>query len=194
MRIIFVRHAVTDANKTLTFSTPLTEVSKDGYKVLDISKEKLKKYNIKKVYTSEYVRAQQSARYLGYKDFIVDKRINEIDVGDFRGKKYDYVKNNFSKEYQDISKAPIDFKYLNGESRLDVIKRVQSFMDDVSKEDGDILCVSHGIAIRSSLFWLINDYSAFEYFWINNGSLTVIRVEDKEKVIECVNLIWNLSI
>jgi len=62
-------------------------------------------------------------------------------------------------------------------------------MEDMKQEDGDILVVSHGIAIRSSLFWVIKDFEVYENFWIDNGSLTVFKIENGKKIIECVNKI-----
>lgn len=189
MRIIFVRHGITEANKTRTFSKPDTRISQDGFSVLDRTKEFLKKFKIDKVYTSKLIRTQESAEYLGYNHYIKDDRINEIDVGDFKGLNYDFVLEKFSENMDKIKNDPFNFKYPNGESRMDVIKRVCNFLDDVSNEDGNILCFSHGIAIRSALFWLLKDLSNYDNFWIDNGSLTIFKVENNKKIIEGLNII-----
>lgn len=194
MRIIFVRHGITQANKDKTFSRPDTPIASDGYKVLDKTKIFLKDYNIKKVYTSNLLRSQESAEYLGFKDYKKDFRINEIDVGDFKGKSYDFVLNHYGSELENLEDSKMTFPYPNGESRLDVIERVSNFLDDQKDFKGDILAVSHGIAIRSALFWVLKDLDSYENFWIDNGSLTVLTYEDGRKIIECVNKIWNLYI
>lgn len=189
MRIIFVRHGITQANKDKTFSKKDTPISNDGYKILDETREFLKKYDINKVYTSELLRTKQSAEYLGYKNYTSDSRVNEIDVGDFKGLSYDFVINHLNKDLENVEANKMTVSYPNGESRLDVIKRVSDFMKDMKQEDGDILVVSHGIAIRSSLFWVIKDFEVYENFWIDNGSLTVFKIENGKKIIECVNKI-----
>lgn len=194
MRIIFLRHGTTEANIKETFSDANTPLAKDGYKILDRSKIFLEKYDIKKVYTSKLLRARQSAEYLGFKDYICDERINEIDVGDFKGLKYDFVLKEFSENLSDLNENPMLYKYPNGESKIDVIKRVTNFMDDICKQEGDILCISHGIAIRSALFWVLEDYENYENFRIDNASLTVFKYKDNKKLIECVNLIWTTYI
>lgn len=189
MRIIFVRHGVTQANIDRTFSKPDTPLAEDGYKVLDRTKKLLDNYQINKVYTSELLRAKQSAEYLGFKEYTVDPRINEIDVGDFKGHSYDFVLNHYGDDLKNIQSQKLSIPYPNGESRLDVIKRVSDFMEERKNETGNILCISHGIAIRSTLFWLIKDLDSYEYFWIDNGSVTVFNIEDNKKIIECVNAI-----
>lgn len=189
MRIIFVRHGTTQANIDRTFSKPDTPLADDGYKVLDKTKKLLEKYHINKVYTSDLLRSKQTALYLGYDKTTADPRINEIDVGDFKGHSYDFVLDHYSKDLESLKDDKMTAKYPNGESRLDVINRVSDFMEDIKNEDGDILCISHGIAIRSSLFWIIKDLDSYDNFWIDNGSLTVFKVEDRKKIIECVNAI-----
>jgi alpha-ribazole phosphatase len=189
MRIIFVRHGVTQANKDRTFSKPDTPLAEDGYEVLDRTKELLAKYHIDNVYTSDLLRTKQSADYLGYKNYIADPRINEIDVGDFKGHSYDFVLNHYGKEMVSLKEDKMAAKYPNGESRLDVIERVSEFLDQIKDQEGNILCLSHGIAIRSALFWIIKDLGSYENFWIDNGSVTVFRIEDDKKIIECVNAI-----
>ena len=62
-------------------------------------------------------------------------------------------------------------------------------MEEKSSFDGNILCISHGIAIRASLFTILKDMENFENFWIDNGSLTIFDISENKKMIECVNLI-----
>lgn len=189
MRIIFVRHGITQANIEKKFSKPDTPLAKNGYEILDKTKELLKNYKIKKVFVSEYLRTKESAKYLGYKDYIIDSRINEIDVGDFKGLSYEFVLNNYKDKYKQIKNDFMNQRYPNGESRLDVIKRVSNFLEEIKNEDSDILCISHGIAIRSTLFWIIKDLNSYDNFWIDNGSLTVFNINDGKSIIECVNKI-----
>ena len=112
-----------------------------------------------------------------------------MNFGDFKGRSLVDVRENekefFIKEKSDY----FGLKYPNGESRLDVIKRVGDFLEEKSKEDKTILAISHGIAIRSSLFWILKDLDNWPSFWIDNGSLTVYKIEDGKRLIESVNLI-----
>lgn len=194
MKIILVRHGLTEANMKMVYSIDETKLEQSGLYILDRTKELLKNYQIDEVYTSNLYRAKETADYLGYKDYKSDGRLNEMNFGDFKGKSLVDVRENekefFIKEKSDY----FGLKYPNGESRLDVIKRVGDFLEEKSKEDKTILIISHGIAIRSSLFWILKDLDNWPSFWIDNGSLTVYKIEDGKRLIESVNLIWNLSI
>lgn len=194
MKIILVRHGLTEANMKMVYSIDETKLEQSGLYILDRTKELLKNYQIDEVYTSNLYRAKETADYLGYKDYKSDGRLNEMNFGDFKGRSLVDVRENekefFIKEKSDY----FGLKYPNGESRLDVIKRVGDFLEEKSKEDKTVLIISHGIAIRSSLFWILKDLDNWQSFWIDNGSLTVYKIEDGKRLIESVNLIWNLSI
>ncbi len=194
MKIILVRHGLTEANMKMVYSIDETKLEQSGLYILDRTKELLKNYQIDEVYTSNLYRAKETADYLGYKDYKSDGRLNEMNFGDFKGRSLLDVRENekefFIKEKSDY----FGLKYPNGESRLDVIKRVGDFLEEKSKEDKTILIISHGIAIRSSLFWILKDLDNWPSFWIDNGSLTVYKIEDGKRLIESVNLRWNLSI
>ncbi|WP_297689575.1 histidine phosphatase family protein [uncultured Anaerococcus sp.] len=189
MKIILVRHGLTEANMKMVYSVDETKLEESGLYILDRTKELLKNYEIDEVYTSNLYRAKETADYLGYKDYKSDGRLNEMNFGDFKGRSLVDVRENekefFIKEKSDY----FGLKYPNGESRLDVIKRVGDFLEEKSKEDKTILAISHGIAIRSSLFWILKDLDNWPSFWIDNGSLTVYKIEDGKRLIESVNLI-----
>ena len=195
MKIILVRHGKTQANIDWKYSTDDTVLAKDGLYILDKTKKLLEDYDIDEVYTSALIRSQETAKHLGYTDFIIDKRINEMNFGDFRGQSIDEVRLKQKLFFENERNNYFGIKYPNGESRNEVIRRTSEFLDEISqKDDKTILCISHGIAIRSALFWVLKDLSNWNSFWIDNGSLTVFNVKDNKKLIESVNKIWNLSI
>ncbi|WP_296114949.1 histidine phosphatase family protein [uncultured Anaerococcus sp.] len=189
MKIIFVRHGLTKANIEKRYSTPDTVLEKSGLYILDKTKDLLKNYELDEVYASGLVRSQETARILGYDNFIVDKRLNEMDFGDFKGQRVFDVREKYLDFFEEEKDKYFDLAYPGGESRRDVINRLGSFLDEKSKEGKNILAISHGIAIRSSLFWVLRDLSNWQSFWIDNGSLTVFNIKDDKKLIESVNLI-----
>lgn len=189
MRIILVRHGLSDANISRFYSLEDTKLHESGFSVLNNTKRNLEKYDIDEVYVSELKRSQETAQRLGYTDFKVDSRINELDFGDFKGKFFDDIRTNELDFFNKKEKDFFNIKYPGGESINDVIKRTSDFFEEKSKEDKNILCVSHAIAIKSSLFWLLNDKKNWQKFWLDNGSITVFRIEDNKKIIESVNLL-----
>lgn len=190
MKIILVRHGKTQANIDWKYSTDDTVLAKDGLYILDKTKKLLEDYDIDEVYTSALIRSQETAKHLGYTNFIIDKRINEMNFGDFRGESIDEVRLKQKLFFENEKNNYFDIKYPNGESRNEVIRRTSEFLDEISqKDDKTILCISHGIAIRSALFWVLKDLLNWNSFWIDNGSLTVFNVKNNKKLIESVNKI-----
>lgn len=189
MKIIFVRHGLTMANIEKKYSTPDTRLEESGLYILDKTKELLKNYDIGQVYTSGLIRSQETAKILGYEDYLVDTRLNEMDFGDFKGQNIYDVREKYKDFIQKEKDFYFDLTYPNGESRRDVINRLSSFLDEKTREDKNILAISHGIAIRSSLFWILKDLDNWQSFWIDNGSLTVYNINNDKRLIESVNLI-----
>lgn len=189
MKIIFVRHGQTMSNIEKKYSTPDTRLEKSGLYILDKTKKLLGNYEIDEVYTSGLVRSQETAKILGFEDYFIDCRLNEMDFGDFKGQNIYDVRDNFKEFFEKEKENYFDQKYPNGESRRDVINRLSSFLNEKSKKGKNILAISHGIAIRSTLFWILKDLSNWNSFWIDNGSLTVYNIKDNKKLIESVNLI-----
>lgn len=194
MKIIFVRHGITKSNIDKKYSTPDTKIDKSGLYILEKTKSLLKNYKIDQVYTSNLIRSQETAYELGFNDFKIDQRLNEMDFGDFKGQNIYDVRENHKDFFEREKDFYFDTPYPNGESRQDVINRLRSFLDEKSMEEKNILAISHGIAIRSTLFWILKDLSNWHSFWIDNGSLTVYNIKNGKKLIESVNLIWNSSI
>ena len=189
MKIIFVRHGLTQANKDKKYSTEDTKLDENGLYILDKTKTLLRNYNIDSVYTSALIRSQQTAEYLGFNDYTIDPRINEMNFGDFKGESIIEVRDKYRGFFEREKLDYFNTSYPGGESRIDCIKRLGEFLDEISANDKDVLAISHGIAIRSSLFWILKDLSNYHNFWIDNGSLTIFNVKDDKKIIESVNMI-----
>lgn len=193
MQIILVRHGLSEANISRFYSLDDTILHESGFSVLNNTRRNLEKYEIDEVYASKLKRSQETAQRLGFSDFKIDGRLNELDFGEFKGKYFDHIRANekdfFEKQKNDL----FNFPYPGGESINDLIKRTSEFLEEKSKENKNILCVSHGIAIKASLFWLLEDMENWKRFWIDNGSITVFNISDGKKMIESINLLWNSS-
>lgn len=189
MKIVLVRHGLTEANINKIYSVNETKIDRNNLEILDRTKSLLKNYKIDQVYTSALIRSQETASHLGFNDFLVDPRLNEMDFGDFKGQSLVGVREKYKDFFQTESKDYFATKYPNGESRRDLIKRLCEFLDEKSQENKNILCFSHGLAIRASLFWVLKDLENWSSFWIDNGSLTVFKIKDDKKLIESINLI-----
>ncbi|MBP3255667.1 MAG: histidine phosphatase family protein [Clostridia bacterium] len=136
-----------DSNQLKTEKKMLSVEGEERAKILSNEKEF---ENIDVVYSSDYVRSMQTAKYFLKKNNLmlnVDRRFNEINKGTVDKEKYP---DFFVKQYWDK-----ELKMPDGESQLDVCKRMtEAFWEVVNNNKGkQIVIVSHGTAIS---FLLMN--------------------------------------
>lgn len=174
-------------------------LSVDGEKRAEILSNQEEFRDIDVVYSSNYVRAMQTAKYFVERNNLklnIDDRFNERKMGTFNDKKYPHF---FCMQYFD--------KYLkadDGESQEEVNKRVtEGFWDAVNENrNKKIVIVSHGTAISFLLMnWCKlldvkeNLFRKIEY----NGKILINRiyrapevfkvlVDDKNKIINIENI------
>lgn len=189
MKIIFVRHAMTDANKEHKYSIEKSKILQSEVSKLRITKNILKSYEFEEVYVSNLLRTKQTANELGFKNFIEDTRIKELDFGVFKGKDIDFVNKNYMDFFEKMNLDPLNTKYPDGESLRDVYNRMTNFIKEKEKIGKNILCISHGVAISTACSYVISGDENIGKFRISNCSVTVLNLEKNRKTIECVNRI-----
>lgn len=119
------------------------------------------------VFCSDLIRAVHSAE-LSFKNkfpIVKDRRLRECNYGDYNGKSSEIVE---PLQEQNITKP-----FPNGESYEDVKKRIQSFLEDISKEyEGKHIAIVAHKAPQLALDVLLKDLSweeAFANDWRKNG-------------------------
>lgn len=124
--------------------------------------------NIDIIWSSNYVRAIATAKYIAYRnnsEINIDSNFNERKLGNLnnlknigKNKKYSYVEEQLLDE---------KLKNINGENRVEVNKRMTNALNKVLKqnEGKNIVIVSHGAAIKFLLMnWCkLNDELNLEY-------------------------------
>lgn len=112
--------------------------------------------NIDAIWSSSYVRAKQTAKYIAYKNNLninIDSRFNERKLGNLdKLKELGKTKQHSFTLEQLLDK---DLKIEYGESMNEVNKRMSLAVSDILKkyEDKKIAIISHGAAMR---FYLMN--------------------------------------
>ena len=107
--------------------------------------KKIKKEKIDFIYSSDFYRAKETARIalkeLGLKKINFDKRLRDINMGVFHGRKREEYYKFFGYEKRKFSKKPP-----KGESWTKLKKRMVGFLKDIDKKHKDkkILIVGHG--------------------------------------------------
>lgn len=162
--IYLVRHGLDDESYIGGHSNvDLTEI---GIKQVENTGLWLKENNIKvsKIYTSDIKRAVATSNIIGKilnLDIIKTSELRELDKGLLTGLKKEVTINKYP-EYIKVNR--IDVKYPNGESMLDLYKRMKLLLKNIDKYDNSLLVTHRGV---------IN----MIYVLLNNDELTM----DKEK-------------
>lgn len=197
--IYLIRHAETiDENCVRNTDETFEEINEK--EILSINGEEESKKlseneelkDIDVIWSSSYVRAKQTAKYIAYNNnlsYNLDKRLCERKLGNIE----DLAKFMSDKKTRDPSREQLafpDFKTRNGESARDTNKRMNLFINEILEnyEGKRIVVVSHGGAIKFYLlsYCKINDKLNLEYkgkeLIIDSPSLLKLTFRNKKLV------------
>lgn len=149
------------------------------------------KYNITKIYSSDLIRAQQTAKILADKIDIpihFTSEFREVNNGDLAGLKNEIANIKFPNLYW--KKLEWDEHYPNGESPKEFYERIKSAWNKLIKTEknnkGNIILVTHGGVINIIKSINLNqEYSnKIRYKGIESASLIPINLEIKTTIKE----------
>ena len=142
-------------------------------------------YKIDKIYSSDLLRAFNTAKPLGeLLSLPIETNVNlrEIFAGDWEAKDFDYLQNNYKAEYEtwmnDIGAAVCP----NGESVEALKERVVPYFQKLANEnEGKTLAIAtHATVIRSFMTYI--KYGSIENMkavpWVTNASVTEVEYEN----------------
>ena len=194
VKLILVRHALTVDNQKSRLSGHIdSSISEEGKEKIDKITNYLKDFDIDKIYTTTSSRTKDTVKKLSELksiEIIEKESLKEISFGDFEGLTFDEIKDKYPKEFQDMIEKGYEYKYPNGESLIDSYNRVCIELDNIisNNDDRTILICSHGGTIRNIITYLISN--SYKYHWnfkIDNGSVTILEVQDGFTVITAMN-------
>lgn len=189
MNIIMLRHGESEDNVAKVYGTKETCLSEEGIKQIREIKETIKDLNFSKVYVSPLRRTRESLKYLDLAmEGIEEKRIQEYNFGIFSGLTNEEIETGYPLEYKEWVENPHDYIIREGESLKFVYDRVIDFLEEVIERDEDILLVTHAGIIRLVLSWIFDKMEYFFKFKVENGSISIVTIEDNYKFIKQVNL------
>ena len=158
--------------------------------------EKEELNNIDVIWSSNYVRAISTAKYIAYRNNLeinIDSNFNERKLGNLeklkelgKDKKYSYTEEQLLDE---------KLKNINGENRVEVNKRMTNALNKILKENEgkNIVIVSHGAAIKFLLMnWCkLNDELKLTYknSIIDLKSPSLIKLEFDGKSLDNLKVI-----
>jgi broad specificity phosphatase PhoE len=160
MRIYIVRHGETEANKNGYLQgwtdVPLNE---NGRIIAELTGRGIKGIRFDHCISSPLIRAKETAEILlresgNSVSISFDDRIKEMNFGSLEG-----MSVRDGKLIQFLKEPIVDYKFPDGESFQEVMKRTQEFLKElISKDDGKTYLVStHGCALRAMLNFLYED-------------------------------------
>lgn len=194
VKLILVRHALTIDNQKSRLSGHIdSSISEEGKEQIDKITNYLKDFDIDKIYTTTSSRTKDTVKKLSELksiEIIEKESLKEISFGDFEGLTFDEIKDKYPKEFQDMIEKGYEYKYPNGESLIDSYNRVCIELDNIisNNDNRTILICSHGGTIRNIITYLISN--SYKYHWnfkIDNGSVTILEVQDGFTVITAMN-------
>lgn len=194
VKLILVRHALTVDNQKSRLSGHIdSSISEEGKEQIDKITNYLKDFDIDKIYTTTSSRTKDTVKKLSELksiEIIEKESLKEISFGDFEGLTFDEIKDKYPKEFQDMIEKGYEYKYPNGESLIDSYNRVCIELDNIisNNDDRTILICSHGGTIRNIITYLISNSHKYHWnFKIDNGSVTILEVQDGFTVITAMN-------
>lgn len=184
MRLLLVRHGETPWNVTLQYQgqgkVPLNE---RGLEQARRCAERLTRYGVTALYSSDIVRAWQTAEVIGAALALKPTpmpELREIDVGQWEGHTPEELYRRFPDHMAEYRRDPARTVRLGGESYAQLQTRALVALNHIQEQhqqDAAIVAVSHGGTIRALLCHVIGlDLGNFGRMWLDNGSLTELRL------------------
>lgn len=187
--IYLIRHA-RQSSPLCNVNVPLAD---EGYTQSELVGQRLKNKNIKRVYSSDLIRAKMTAKIIrketGVKEFDGDSKheLRETDFGDMTGFEDAYLKEHFKEYFEKRELMEYDIRIPGGENGEEVFIRMEKAIKDITKdalENGyeNVAVVSHGGAIRCFLAGILgmpfgNRFAIAKN--MENCSITEIRYNEK---------------
>lgn len=142
MNIYLVRHTSVNVPKGLCYGQSDVPLRSTFESEAAITKANLESARFDKAYTSPLSRCTRLATFCGYGNAVRDRRIMEINFGDWEMQYFDEIKDrNLQRWYDDY----LHVKATNGESFSDQYLRVSSFLDEIRRGEGEnIIVFTHG--------------------------------------------------
>ncbi|WP_432792349.1 histidine phosphatase family protein [Peptacetobacter hiranonis] len=197
-RLVLIRHASTVANENgLLCGSMETDISEKGRLEIDCLKERIERlkkeenWKLSKVYVSESKRTEETVKDIENLEIIKIKDLGEIDFGDFEGKTFEWIKNEYPKEYDKLCTEGFDYRYPNGENAIEAYEKnkraIEYILEDMEDDSTAIIC-AHSGSIRNILSYML--CGKLENHWnfkIENAKITVLEYDYGFSVLTKLN-------
>lgn len=183
MRLYLVRHGETELNKEFRF-IGRTDIglSENGRLQAETVAERFSKKKIKAVYSSDMLRAVQTAEIITEPHGLNVKQVEglrEIDFGNWEGLTYYEIEEMDGDHLTAWIEDPININIPKGETWEHFESRVLKSLSSIIEEekDGEVIIVSHGGPIKLLVgHYYGRDPEFFSSFWPSPGTVSVVEI------------------
>ncbi|MEN9934542.1 MAG: hypothetical protein RLZZ387_1121 [Chloroflexota bacterium] len=184
MRLIMIRHGETDWNASLRYmGQAAVPLNANGRAQAQAAAYRLQRYGATALYTSDILRAEETASIVGETTGLAPRpmpELREIDVGQWEGYTPEELYRRFPDHMKEYERDPARTVRLGGESYAQLQERALVALNRIQQthtKGETVLAVSHGGTIRALLCHVIGlDLAHFGRLWLDNGSLTELRL------------------
>jgi probable phosphoglycerate mutase len=190
--IYITRHGETEWNKQFRFQgSSNSELTEKGLLAAELLSERIESMDLDFIIASPLKRAYQTAEIArGIKniEIIKDSGLQEINLGDFEGMRYDEIKKLSGDILKMIENDPFTNRYPNGENLIEFYNRIEKTFKNIIEDykGKSILVVAHGGTIKGIECYYKN--KKIEKNWIgnvvDNCSLTCIEIDENNSIKE----------
>lgn len=164
MKVYLIRHGRQNSSRC----NVNVELAPEGREQARLLGERLKRYPVTALYSSDLIRAEETAeilsKMLGLPNTVV-KNLHEISFGIMTGLPDPYIEDHFEEFHAKKERMDCDLPYPGGECGKDVWDRAEPVIRQLVKEaKGDIAVVVHGGIIRSMVAGIFNQ--SFDKKWL----------------------------
>lgn len=163
MNIYLVRHGELYWEDNIKKCIGITDkdLNENGVKNAEIVGNFFKDKNIKKIYTSGLKRCKKTAQIISSIlniPYYIESNLEEIDMGIWENKSFDYIKINYPEEYKQRGLNIQDFRIEKGETFRECYERSNIIFKQLSKENynDNIIIISHSGVIKSIICFIEN--------------------------------------
>lgn len=183
MKLYLTRHGQTDWNIARRYQGHSnTELNQTGIRQAEQLARRLSKETIHAVYSSDLVRASNTAKAIAAFHNIEprsDIRWRELSFGDWEGMTYEEMSAHSPDLFDAWMKDSLTVSTPNGETHRQLAERVQAAFDEVraKHKEETVLIVGHSGSMQTLLTLLLGvDVSRYWQFRISQASLSELTV------------------
>lgn len=178
MKVTLIRHTSVDVPPGTCYGWTDVPVKESFAEEAAITKGNIDGLMFDAIYTSPLTRCVRLATFCGYPDAVRDSRLKELNSGEWEMKRYAEITDLRIQEWY---KNYMHYVIPGGESFMQLLSRVSSFMDELYKKPFHRVAVfAHGGVILAAQLYagvVVSDEKAFSNL-LPYGGVTEIELND----------------